>query len=85
MYDSEWADDLDDDEYPDWSNDADDDAVDLVPCPHCGAEIYEDAEQCPICGEYVIRTSTNVPWFWKATAIILVIAMLLVAWQFFGG
>ena len=26
-------------------------------CPHCGAEVYEEAEQCPRCGEYLIRST----------------------------
>lgn len=24
-----------------------------APCPHCGAEIYADAVQCPVCQTYV--------------------------------
>ena len=31
----------------------DDDGPATVPCPHCGAEIIEDAEQCPKCGRYL--------------------------------
>jgi len=32
-------------------DDADDTAT--IECPHCGAEIYEDAQRCPHCGQYV--------------------------------
>ena len=34
---------------------AEDDRSETLPCPACGAEIYEDAEQCPACGQYVVR------------------------------
>lgn len=39
-------DDLDGDE-----PDADEDAT--APCPRCGADIYDDAERCPRCGNYL--------------------------------
>ncbi len=74
MYNSEWSDDLDDDEYPDeWESD-DDDVVDLVECPHCRAEIYEEAQQCPVCEQYVsdARTTRLSP-FWTATAVIVLV------------
>lgn len=32
-------------------NDDDDDAT--LPCPYCKSEIYEDAVQCPRCGQYI--------------------------------
>ena len=46
----DWDDDSDelDDDYPD-----DDSEVELVRCPQCGADVYEDAEQCPECGEWI--------------------------------
>ena len=50
-----WSDDeLHDDEYPDDWEDSDDEEETLtLPCPECGAEVYEDAEQCPQCGSYL--------------------------------
>jgi hypothetical protein len=33
----------------------DDDGPPNVPCPHCGAGVFEDAEQCPKCGAYLSR------------------------------
>lgn len=46
----------------DWKSsdhdEADDDLSDLVACPACGEEIYEDAEQCPYCGEYVVPSTS---------------------------
>ncbi|MBT5018561.1 hypothetical protein N9153_02910 [Planctomicrobium sp.] len=47
-----------------WDNDLDDYEIEdpnetfLIPCSNCKAEVYEDCEQCPHCGEYIIR-STN--------------------------
>ena len=34
-----------------YSDDDDDD--DTIPCPHCEKEIYDGAEQCPYCGQYI--------------------------------
>ena len=44
-------DDYEDDEY------SLDDESETLPCPQCGAEVYEDAEQCPACGTYVTFSS----------------------------
>jgi uncharacterized paraquat-inducible protein A len=37
-----------------------------VPCPHCGAMIYEQAEQCPECSEYITEEEDiprKRPWW----------------------
>lgn len=47
-------------------SDWDDDYYDLeepeetfsIPCPSCQTEVYEECEQCPHCGEYVIRSTS---------------------------
>lgn len=52
-------DELNDWEYPD-EDDYDDDESDTIPCPNCGADVYEDAVQCPVCGQYVTSDSTNL-------------------------
>jgi len=51
-----------------------------VPCPACGAEIYEHADRCPYCGQYVTirqkeaaRTSR-----WKWVVILAVLAGLVI-------
>ena len=50
-------------------------------CPHCGAEIYEETEQCPACGDYV-TFSTNVwsgrPAWWIVLALTGLVAAVLV-------
>ena len=75
----DWSDDEDDwDE--DWTDE--DEPADTVLCPNCAAEIYEEAEQCPVCGEYVVHQS-GPPWqgkpgWYVALAVLGVIAVLLV-------
>jgi hypothetical protein len=39
---------LNDDE---WEDDSDDDET--IPCPYCKKDVYEGAEQCPYCGNYL--------------------------------
>lgn len=38
-----------------WDDDFSDEQDDeyTIPCPECKSQIYEDAEQCPVCGCYV--------------------------------
>lgn len=58
-----------------------DDAAETLPCPHCGTEIYEEAEQCPVCGNYVtFGTSiwSGRPIWWIALALVGLVATVLV-------
>jgi hypothetical protein len=71
--------DLDDDEDGWAPDDPDDDENDVVPCPRCGAEMYDDAEWCPTCGEYVVhRTSAwhGKPWWWVILGLAGILAVL---------
>lgn len=72
----------DDAEFDDMYSDDDDalgDQAETRPCPSCGAEVYEDAEQCPVCGEY-ITFGTGVfegrPWWWIVLGLLAIAAML---------
>ena len=74
----ESGDELDDDEFPD--DDFDDDSTETAPCPHCGAEVYEEAVQCPVCGTYL--TSRGGVWagrprWWIVLAVFGVVATIL--------
>ncbi len=51
-------DELNDWEYPD--EDDHDDLSETCPCPNCGADVYEDAEQCPVCGQYITPGGRNL-------------------------
>lgn len=40
----------------DWDEDEEEDegeGEDTIPCPHCRRQIYDGAERCPNCGEYI--------------------------------
>ncbi len=51
-------DELNDWEYPD--EDENDELSETCPCPNCGAEIYEDTDQCPVCGQYITPGGQNL-------------------------
>ena len=79
----DWSDDLDENENPepDWDDDSDDE-TETMPCSHCGAEIYEDAEQCPVCGEYVSFSTSvwhgkSLPWVLIGLAGIIAVILTL--------
>lgn len=75
---------LEDCEYPDEDYD-DDEEVDLVECPECGAEVYEDAVACPVCGTYITH-STSV-WEGKSLAWVVIglLGILAVIYVFTMG
>jgi hypothetical protein len=72
----ESPDDLDDREYPD----IEDDEEMTIPCPKCGAEVFDDAEQCPACGSYLIhdtRVWSGKSIWWIALGLLGIIAVIL--------
>lgn len=85
---SNWSDDLADEEYPDEWDDVSserDAEVDWISCPHCGAEIYEEAVECPVCQQYVTR-ETRPAWIWRATAgLLLAIVFAYLLWRIIGA
>lgn len=68
-----------------WDDDEDredDDDDETVPCPHCRASVYEDAERCPHCGTYLSRE--DAPWSKPAWIVVGVAVCLgIVAWWTF--
>lgn len=63
----------------DFENDSDQDH--LMSCPSCGAEIYDESEQCPYCGEYVLTSASpfaSKPTWVQWLFVIIVIAIVLV-------
>ena len=88
--DDDFEDDYDDfDDDSDWSDHgygAEDDSAELVSCPSCGAEIYEESLRCPVCEEYITFSTSPMAgrslWFalLGLAGIIAVIASL--AWFF---
>lgn len=78
-------DEFDDDDYAGFDTSPDDqDATDE--CPHCGASIYDDAERCSNCGEYLSRedaTGRGIPLrvvVVVGVLILIVVALLCRAW-----
>jgi hypothetical protein len=73
-------DELRDDEFPD-EDDSDDGSSETVACPECGAEVYEDAVQCPVCGNYIMHQAgiwSGRPAWWIILALLGVLATVLV-------
>ncbi|HSQ57628.1 MAG TPA: hypothetical protein VLM40_18040 [Gemmata sp.] len=55
----------------------DDDGPPTVACPHCGAEILEDSEQCPRCETFLSRE--DAPSAGKSAAWWILILLALAA------
>lgn len=72
-----YSSDMDDD----YLADADDETP-TVTCPHCKAEVYEEADSCPSCGEFLIDGGHAAlqakPWWFLALGLLGVVAVLLV-------
>ena len=73
----DWNDEYDDDHDFDGDDfdgdDFDDDSIETLPCPNCGAEVYEEAKQCPICGSYIIFNTSiwsGRPIWWIILAVL---------------
>jgi hypothetical protein len=70
-----------DDDYPESDSD---DEVETLPCPNCGAAVYEESARCPECGHYITHDTGALSgrplWFvlLGLAGIIAVIAAL--AW-----
>ena len=58
---------------------ADDDDT-TVPCPHCGKDVYEDAERCPSCGNYLSREDAPLTQSWGFRLIALICLAVAVGW-----
>ena len=60
-------DDLEDVEWPEPEETGElDSESDLMPCPFCRKSVYDDAEQCPHCGNYMFSDepeSYRKPWW----------------------
>jgi hypothetical protein len=62
------------------ANQDDDDWTPTVPCPQCGAEVYEDAVRCPACGSYVIhdtRVWSGRSGWWILLGLLGIVAVIL--------
>jgi predicted nucleic acid-binding Zn ribbon protein len=57
---------------------------DTVPCPHCGADVYEDAEQCPACGQYLSAEDRPAGRPARWVMVVMVLALIAVLLMTFG-
>lgn len=68
-------------EYDDDLDDDDSDA-ETVTCPYCQASVYEDAEQCPRCGNYISEEDSSPrPPRWIVVGVIICLGAAL-SWVF---
>ena len=84
MSSTEWFDDstesLEDHEFPD-EDDLDEDPNETLPCPECGAEVYEETPRCPHCGSYVTFSAhpfQGRSWWWIGLGILGIVAVVVV-------
>lgn len=78
-YYDESSDSCDDRDDPD-DNALDDGLTDTVVCQHCGADVYEDANQCPACGMYLLadtRVWSGRPLWWVVLGLLGILAGIL--------
>jgi hypothetical protein len=73
----DWESDFDGDDWPG----EDDEETLVVSCPSCGADVYEDAEQCPVCGDYIVHAAgvwSGKPVWWILLGLVGVVAVIVV-------
>lgn len=49
------------------------------PCPRCGAELHEDADLCPQCGDWIVQgpvSPRRLSW-WLVLGIVLCLGAML--------
>ncbi len=73
--------DVGDREDPDESDTDDDDEPELIDCPYCGKEIYEQAEVCPHCGSYISSEDPERPvrrprWLVVGVVVALIVVVI---------
>lgn len=59
--------------------DSSDDLDYTIDCPHCGKAIYEDADQCPYCYQYLSTADfkKRMPP-WAVVIVVITIASFLI-------
>jgi endogenous inhibitor of DNA gyrase (YacG/DUF329 family) len=59
------------------------DDAETVPCPHCGAAVYEEAERCPHCETYLSEEDApaHKPWWVVVGALAALAVVALWIWK----
>jgi len=78
-------DDLDDREFPNPADVDDSESVDTDPCRYCGRPVYEQAEVCPHCGNFISRQDSlpSRKPLWIIAGAIVTLGLIVVGWIFF--
>jgi hypothetical protein len=73
------TDELDRREWPEPDSAGEDDwAADTVPCPFCKRLVYDNAERCPHCGNYLFHdgaSASRKPW-WVLGGVLVCLAIV---------
>lgn len=71
------------DDQDQWTSDLEPDhdpETDQLPCPSCGAMVYDDTDRCPHCGDWIMPMAASArsrSGIWIVAAIMAIIAVLL--------
>ena len=63
----------------DWS-DGEDDSTPVISCPNCRADVYEEADVCPACGEFLLDASRPLekkPFWYVVLGLFGVLAVVV--------
>ena len=73
-----WADDIQDYEYPEPDTE-DDDTTEMIVCPECHDSIYGESVRCPSCGFFLTDASRRFrdrPAWWKWVIALIIISFV---------
>ena len=77
----EEEDDGDDREDPDPSDQDDDDEGDTRPCPFCHKPVYEHADICPHCRNFITFDESGYPRkLWFLAGVVLALGVVIMAY-----
>jgi hypothetical protein len=71
---------LEDWEYPEPDEFEDEEVSETRACPACGMDVYEDLEQCPACGDYIVFSDSALsgwPWWFVALGMLGIVSLIL--------
>ena len=74
------GDEEDSDDPLDSDMDVGDHSIDTIPCPFCRKPVYEQADICPHCRNYIARDSAPNRPRWIILTALALLAALLIAW-----
>jgi hypothetical protein len=69
----------------DLRDDSDSGSEPTVPCPACGAEMFEDSPRCPVCGEYVSAGGSQAGSRPLWVVVTAVICLAMAVWMALVG